>query len=474
MSKETKENNNKKSGFTGQIGFVLAAAGSAVGVGNIWRFPYLAAKDGGGLFLLVYLILVLIFGFVLLTSDLALGRYTQKHALHAFGTINSKWDFLGKLTFLVPLLVITYYPIIGGWVLKYGFDFLVGNGSKTIDNNFFTSFLKSPSEPVIWTLIFFLLTAFITFFNVEKGVERSSKIIMPCLLLIIIGLAIYSLGLSYTDTDGTTRTAFEGLKIYLLPDLSDLSFKRFLGILLDAMSQLFFSLSASMGIMITYGSYVKKNVDMSKSVKQIELFDTGVALISGAIIIPAVYVFLGKSAMSSGPGLIFISLPKIFNTMGVAGRIIAALFFIMVAFAALTSCISIMETIIANFMKIFGTSRQKVSIISSFFIAIALVIICLGYNLFYFDFKLPNGQIGQLLDIVDYVSNSFLLPIISFLTCIFIGWVAKPDFIIQEMETSGHEFKQKKLYSFVIKYVTPVVMLILLSQSSGLLNLLFG
>ena len=471
MNKESDK--SKKNGFTGQIGFVLAAAGSAVGVGNIWRFPYLAAKDGGGLFLLIYLALIISFGFVLLTSDLALGRRTQKHALQAFGAINSKWDFLGKLTFLVPLFIITYYPIIGGWVLKYSFDFLVGNGIKTIDNNFFVNFITSPYEPIIWTLIFFLMTAFITFFNVEQGVEKFSKIIMPCLLLIIIGLAFYSLGLKYTDINNITRTSFEGLKIYLLPDFSNFSFRRFLEILLDAMSQLFFSLSTSMGIMITYGSYVKKDVNMDKSVKQIELFDTGVALISGAIIIPAVYVFLGKDAMSAGPGLMFISLPKIFNTMGFAGRIIAILFFIMVAFAALTSCISIMETIIANFMKMFNAKRQKVSLISSFFIAIALVIICMGYNKFYFELKLPNGSTGQLLDIVDYLSNSFLLPIISFLTCIFIGWVIKPDFIIEEMEVNNNKFGRKKLYAFIVKYIAPLVMLILLFESSGLLSLFF-
>ena len=324
---EQKEKNEDESGFKSNLGFILAAAGSAVGVGNIWRFPYLAAKDGGGLFLLIYLLLVFIFGFVLLASDLALGRKTKKHAVEVFGFLNKKWNFLGKLTILIPILIITYYPIVGGWFLKYSCDFLTGNGNQTISNNFFINFLSSPYQSILWTLIFFMITACITFFDVESGVERFSKIIMPGLLIIILGILFYSLGLKFTGKNNITRTAWDGLKIYLLPDFSNLSLKRLLEITLDAMSQLFFSLSVSMGIMITYGAYVKKDINLSKSIRQIELFDTGAALISGAIIIPAVYVFLGKDAMSQGPSLMFISLPKIFNTMGFAGQIIAVLFF---------------------------------------------------------------------------------------------------------------------------------------------------
>ena len=468
-----REKNKNESGFKSNLGFILAAAGSAVGVGNIWRFPYLVAKDGGGLFLLIYLLLVFIFGFVLLASDLTLGRKTKKHAVEVFGFLNKKWNFLGKLTVLIPILIITYYPIVGGWFLKYSCDFLTGKGSQTISNNFFTNFLSSPYQSVFWTLIFFMITACITFFDVESGVERFSKIIMPGLLIIILGILFYSLGLKFTDKNNITRTALDGLKIYLLPDFSNLSLARLLEITLDAMSQLFFSLSVSMGIMITYGVYVKENTNLSKAIRQIELFDTGVALISGAIIIPAVYVFLGKDAMSQGPSLMFISLPKIFNTMGLAGQIIAILFFLMVAFAALTSCISITETIIANFMRMFKWSRKTASVVSSIFIMFGLIIVCLGYNLFYFELKLPNGNTAQLLDLVDYISNSFLMPMISFLTCIFVGWVIKPDFVIKEMEGDNNNFRQKKLYAVIIRFVAPIVMLILFFESTGLLSYIF-
>ena len=312
----------KEHGFSGSIGFVLAAAGSAVGVGNIWRFPYLCAKDGGGLFLLVYLVLVLTFGFVLLTTDVAIGRKTKLNALNAYGTLRKKWKFLGYLTFLVPTLIMTYYSVIGGWILKYLSAYVVSSGNEAAQDGYFTSFITAPVAPIVFMLIFLAFTAWVVYCGVEKGIERFSRIIMPGLLLLIIGISIFSLTLSHTDSDGTVRTGLQGLAIYLLPDFHGLTFGRFLNVLLDAMSQLFFSLSVSMGIMITYGSYVKDDVNLSQATNQIELFDTGVAFLSGMMIIPAVFVFLGTEGMASGPSLTFISLPKVFEAMGGLGRII--------------------------------------------------------------------------------------------------------------------------------------------------------
>lgn len=287
----------KKSNFSGSIGFVLAAAGSAVGVGNIWRFPYLCAKDGGGLFLIVYLALVLSFGFVLLTTDIAIGRHTKQNALKAFGTLNSKWKFLGYLTFLVPALIMTYYSVIGGWITKYFCTYLVSDGSILSQDSYFTSFITSKISPIVFMLLFLALTAWVVYRGVEKGIEKFSRFIMPGLILLILGIAIFSLTLSYTDANGTVRTGLQGLKVYLYPDFSSLTVKRFLGVLLDAMSQLFFSLSVSMGIMVTYGSYVKDDVNLNKSINQIEIFDTGVAFLAGMMIIPAVFVFLGTDGM---------------------------------------------------------------------------------------------------------------------------------------------------------------------------------
>lgn len=463
----------KSGGFSGSIGFVLAAAGSAVGVGNIWRFPYLAAKDGGGLFLLIYLALVLTFGFTLLTTDIALGRRTQQGALRAFSSIRPAWGFLGKLTFLVPALIMTYYTVIGGWVSKYMVDFIVGSGTAAAQDGYFTTFITSPVSPIVFTLLFLCVTALVVFGGVEKGVERFARLVMPGLLVMIVGIALFSLTLSHTDESGVTRTGLEGLAMYVIPSFEGLTFSRFLQILLDAMSQLFFSLSVSMGIMITYGSYVKRDVNLNRAVSQIELFDTGVALLAGMMIIPAVYVFSGTEGMASGPSLMFISLPKVFAAMGGAGRIVGIVFFVMVAFAALTSCVSIMETLVANCMEIFSCSRRRVSLIIGVLSAVAAAVICLGYNALYFELKLPNGAVGQLLDVMDYISNSFLMPAISLLTCVFVGWVVGPQLIIEEMERTGDRFTRKKLYRFMIRYAAPIIMAVLFLQSTGLLSIFF-
>ena len=462
----------KSGGFSGSIGFVLAAAGSAVGVGNIWRFPYLAAKDGGGLFLVVYLALVLTFGFTLLTTDVAIGRRTQQGALRAFGEIRKKWGFLGKLTFLVPAMIMTYYTVIGGWVVKYMADYIVGGGMAAAQDGYFTAFIASPVSPVVFTLLFLAVTAAVVYGGVEKGIERFSRLVMPGLLAMIVGIAIFSLTLSHTDDTGVTRTGLQGLAVYLIPNFAGITLSRFLQILLDAMSQLFFSLSVSMGIMITYGSYVKKDVNLSQSVSQIELFDTGVAFLSGMMIIPAVYVFSGTEGMASGPSLMFISLPKVFAAMGGAGRIVGIVFFTMVAFAALTSSVSIMETLVANCMEIFGAGRKKVSLVIAALSAAAAIVVCMGYNVFYFELILPNGATVQILDLMDYISNSFLMPFISLMTCVFIGWVVGPKWVTEEMESSGHPFARKRLYGFMIRYAAPLIMAVLFLQSTGLLDMI--
>lgn len=461
----------KKGNFSGSLGFVLAAAGSAVGVGNIWRFPYLCAKDGGGLFLIVYLVLVLTFGFVLLTTDIAIGRRTKQNALKAFCTLHPKWKFLGYLTFLVPTLIMTYYSVIGGWITKYFCAYIVSNGSAAAQDGYFTSFITSKVSPIVFMLVFLALTAWVVYRGVEKGIEKFSKFIMPGLILLIIIIAVFSLTLSHEGDDGTVRTGIQGLLVYVKPDFTGLTLKKFMGVLLDAMSQLFFSLSVSMGIMVTYGSYVKDDIDLNRSINQIEVFDTGVAFLAGMMIIPAVYVFLGTEGMASGPSLIFISLPKVFQAMGGIGRIVAIAFFLIIGFAALTSCVSVMETLVANCMEIFHKTRKQMCAMIGIYSLITAVLICLGYNVLYFELKLPNGAIAQLLDVMDYISNSFLMPFISLLTSILIGWVVGPKWITDEVEKNGEHFHRAGLYRFMIRYVVPVVMLVLFLVSTGIGNL---
>lgn len=459
----------KSNHFSGQLGFVLAAAGSAVGVGNLWRFPYLAAKDGGGLFLIIYFILVLTFGFTLLTSDIAIGRRTKKSAIGAYTEMHPKWKFLGILTFLVPVLIMTYYAVIGGWITKYAVVYLTGQAKAAAADDYFTSFITSSTSPVIFALLFMGVTAFIVYNGVEGGIEKVSKWMMPVLFVLVVIISVYSLTLEHTDASGQVHTGWEGFLYYLTPNFEGLTLERFLQILLDAMSQLFFSLSVSMGIMITYGSYVKPEVNLNKAVNQIEIFDTGVAFLAGAMIIPAVFVFSGTEGMDAGPSLMFISLPKVFAAMGKTGTFVGMLFFVTAIFATLSSCISVLESITANCMEIFHTGRKKTVIVLSAIYLAASAVITLGYSIFYVEVKLPNGSTGQLLDIMDYISNSVMMPFIALLSTILIGWIVTPDYVIDEMQRNGETFHRKKLYRVIIRFVAPVMMFVLFLQSTGLL-----
>lgn len=467
-----KKEKNRNS-FTGSLGFVLAAAGSAVGLGNIWRFPYLAAKDGGGLFLVLYLILALTFGFTLLTTEIAIGRKTKQSPLTAYGKLKNKWGFIGLLACLVPAIIMPYYCVIGGWVVKYFIEYLTAGGSGAASNGYFTDYIGGGMEPVILMAVFLFAVAFIIFRGVNKGIESFSKVLMPLLLLLVVGIAVFSLTIKSKDDAGVLRTGIEGFKIYVVPDFSGLTVKGFFTVLLDAMGQLFFSLSVAMGIMIAYGSYVKDDENLVKSINRIEIFDTAVAFLAGVMIIPAVYTFMGKEGMkASGPSLMFISLPKVFASMGKIGNIVGALFFAMVLFAALTSAVSVMEAVVSSLMDKFHMSRIKAAAIETTIALIGGIIVCLGYNKLYFDITLPNGAHAQILDILDYISNNCLMPLVSIGTCILVGWIIKPSAVIEEVEKSGCRLGRKKLYIVMIKYVAPVLLIILLLKSLGILTII--
>ena len=462
---------NDRKSFGGSIGFVLAAAGSAVGLGNIWRFPYLAAKDGGGLFLLVYLILLVTFGFALLSSEVAIGRKTKQSPLTAYDKIQKGWKWLGICACIVPAIIMPYYSAIGGWVLKYFMVFASGEGAQAAQDGFFGAFITGQYDTVGYMAVFLVACTAVILLGVNKGIEASSKIIMPLLIILILIISLYSLTISYNDPSGVTRTGMEGLAIYLIPNFDGLTFSGFMTILMDAMGQLFFSLSVAMGIMIAYGSYVSDDADAVSAVNRIEFFDTLVAMLAGLMIIPAVYTFMGVEGLaSSGPGLMFVSLPKVFQSMGSMGTIIGVMFFVMVLFAAVTSAVSIMEAVVSSIMDEFHISRIKAAVIE-FVVAMAFgIVVCLGYNDFYFELTLPNGATAQVLDLMDYVSNNLLMPIVAIATCVLIGWVAGPQVAISEFEKNGESFSRTKIYIFMIKYVAPVMLFILLVKSSGLIT----
>ena len=437
-----------RSSFSGKIGFVLAAAGSAVGLGNIWRFPYLAAKYGGGIFLLVYLILTVTFGFSLMCAEIAIGRKTGQSAINAFKSLDKRFGFIGVIASVVPAIILPYYSVIGGWVTKYFAVFVSGQGSASANDYYFDNFISTTFEPLFWFAIFIGITAVIVLSGVEKGIEKVSKIMMPILVALTLFIAIYAMFLP-----GAT----EGVKYYLMPDFSKFSVTT----VLAAMGQMFYSMSLAMGIMITYGSYMKKDVHLEKSVRQIELFDTGIAFFAGLMIVPAVFSFSGgdASALNKGPGLMFVTLPKVFGSM-YGGNIIGAIFFLLVFFAALTSSISLMETVVSIVCDKFGWTRKAACWAVLAFSIVLGVVSSLGFGVL--DEITLGGM--SILDMFDFISNSVLMPVVALLTCIFIGYVIKPKALITEIELTG-KFKSKMLFTIVIKYIAPVIIVLILISS---------
>lgn len=460
----------KQNSFSGTAGFILAAAGSAIGLGNIWRFPYFAAKNGGGIFLATYLILLLTFGITLLITEISIGRKTKHSPLRAYGSIHPRWRWIGIFSTLVPFIILPYYCVIGGWVLKYFTVFLCGDLGHAVDAGYFGAYITGMVQPLVFMAVYIFLTAFVIYRGVNEGIEKMSCKLMPILLLLVIAIAIFCLFIRYDD--GTvTRTGLDGLWIYLVPDMSGMTAGKFFSVVLDAMGQLFFSISVAMGIMIAYGSYFDDRGNIFRSAAQIEFFDTFVAFLAGVMIILPVYVFLGKEAMSaSGPSLLFVSMPKVFNAMGTIGHVVGAAFFLMVFFAALTSSISIMEAVISSLMEAFSWSREKATVIEGL-VALAIgVLVCLGYNVLYFEMPLPNGATGQILDLFDFFSNNIFMPVVAIATCLLIGWGVNPGVVIEEMTKNGEPFRFKGVYSVMIRYIVPFLLLVLFLQSVGILK----
>lgn len=437
--------NNKRSSFSGNIGFVLAAAGSAVGLGNLWRFPYLAAQYGGGIFILVYLLLVVTFGFSLLILEIAIGRKTKMSSIAAYAKLNKKFGWLGIVSLLIPVIILPYYSVIGGWVLKYMTVYLTGQGSVASHDSYFGGFIGETASPLIMFFLFITLSTIVVIFGVEKGIERVSKTMMPILILLTIGISVY---VAFIPGAG------EGIKYYLLPDFSKFSFKT----LCAAMGQLFYSMSIAMGIMVAYGSYVKDDINLNQSVNHIEIFDTLVALLSGMMIVPAVYVFSGEEGLATGgAGLMFKTLPKVFHSMPM-GNVIGAAFFILVFFAALTSAISLMEAIVSMFMDQFHFHRKKATIIIYLITLILGVPSALGYGIWSHITVLGM----DFLSFFDYISNSVMMPILALGTCILAGWFMSLKDIEDEITRNGESFSRRKIFRVMIRYIAPVFLIIIL------------
>lgn len=449
----------EKHGFSGKIGFVLAAAGSAVGLGNMWRFPYLAAKYGGGSFLLIYLLLAVTFGFALLLTEIAIGRKTGKSALYAFRDLSEKWWFVGLLASIVPIMIVPYYSVIGGWVVKYAVAYITTDTATISAENYFSNFISNPIEPIVWLAVFIIGTMAVILMGVKKGIENISKVLMPLLVTLSVVICVFVV---------TRPGAMEGVIYYIKPDISKINANA----ILAAMGQLFYSMSLAMGIMITYGSYLPREDDIESSVRHIEVFDTAIAFLAGLMIVPSVFAFSNgdESALTAGPTLMFVILPKVFAGMP-GGKFVGIAFFVMVLFAALTSSISLMETVVAIISEKTHWDRKKTTIIVTAYSLIMAVPSSLGFGVW--------GHISiagmTILDMFDFVSNSLIMPVVALLTCIVVGWVVKPDVIVEEVKLSTPRFKSEKLYRVLIKYVAPILVVLILISSVlnalGVINL---
>lgn len=445
------KNNEKRSTFSGKLGLVLSAAGASVGLGNIWRFPYLAAKYGGGIFLLIYIILALTFGYTMIVAETTLGRMTRKSPVGAFRKFGNSigHKFGGWINAIIPILIVPYYSVIGGWVIKYLVEYVKGNGHALASSDYFSKFISNGVSTELCFAAFSLMTLIIVFAGVKNGIERVSKIMMPILVVLSYVITVYSV---------TRPGALEGVKYFLVPNFKNFSWMT----VVTAMGQMFYSLSIAMGILITFGSYTEKEVSIENSTENVEVFDTAIAIMAGLMIIPAVFAFSNGNMenLNAGPSLMFITIPKVFDSMGL-GTLIGILFFVLVLFAALTSSIALTECAVSTFQDELGWSRHKSVIILGIIMLVLGSLSSLGYG------PLASIQVigMQFLDFFDFLTNSVMMPISAICICLLVSKVIGVDKIAKEVKSHNNPFKREKIFTFMIKYVCPIFATIILLSS---------
>ena len=446
-----KEKSNRSS-FSGKIGFVLSAAGASVGLGNIWRFPYLAAKYGGGIFLLIYILLALTFGYTMIVAESALGRMTRKSPVGAFKSFGKKagWlSFGGWINAVIPVLIVPYYSVIGGWVIKYLIEYLKGNSTKLATDGYFSEFISNGASTEICFVIFCMITLLIIYAGVRNGIERVSKFMMPILVILSVIIAIYSV---------TRPGAMAGVKYFLVPNPKNFSWMT----VVTAMGQMFYSLSIAMGILITFGSYMKKDTSIEDSTRNVEVFDTAIAIMAGLMIIPAVFAFSGgdPDTLQAGPSLMFITIPKVFANMGF-GTAVGIIFFLLVLFAAITSSIALTESAVSTVEDEIGWGRKKATVIIGLIMIILGTLSCLGYGPLAFV-----KIIGmQFLDFFDFLTNSVMMPFAALMTSLFVTKVVGIDRMEEEIRHGESKFRRKKIFIVMIKYLCPIFAIIILVSS---------
>lgn len=446
-----KKHHSNRSMFSGKLGFVLSAAGASVGLGNIWRFPYLAAKYGGGIFLLIYILLALTFGYTMIVAETSLGRMTRKSPVGAFASFTKSHTLKagGWINAIIPILIVPYYSVIGGWVIKYLFEYICGNGTKLAEDGYFSMFISDGVSAEICFVIFALITLIIIFAGVRNGIERVSKFMMPILVVLSVIIAIYSV---------TRPGALKGIQYFLVPNLENFSWMT----VVSAMGQMFYSLSIAMGILVTFGSYMKKETSIEDSTRNVEIFDTAIAIMAGLMIIPAVFAFSGgdPNTLQAGPSLMFITIPKVFASMGL-GTAVGILFFVLVLFAAVTSSIALTESAVSTFEDELHWNRKKSTVVIGIIMLALGTLSSLGYGPL--DAVKILGM--QFLDFFDFLTNSVMMPIAAIATCLLVSRVIGVDRIEEEMTQESGTFRRKKIFVMMIKYLCPVFAAIILISS---------
>ena len=449
------EQKQNRSSFSGKLGFVLSAAGASVGLGNIWRFPYLAAKYGGGIFLLIYIVLALTFGYTMIMAETALGRMTHKSPVSAYGAFakpgrkNGFLGFGGWINAVIPVLIVPYYSVIGGWVIKYLFEYLRGNAQGLAEDGYFSAFIADGASAEVCFLLFAFFTLGIIFAGVRNGVERVSRLMMPVLVVLSVIIAVYSV---------TRPGALAGVAYFLVPNPANFSWMT----VVTAMGQMFYSLSIAMGILVTFGSYMKKDVSIEDATQNVEVFDTIIAVMAGLMIIPAVFAFSDgePDTLQAGPALMFITLPKVFASMDL-GRAVGVLFFVLVLFAAVTSSIALTESAVSTFQDELGWSRRKATVLVGVIMVGLGTLSSLGYG--------PLAGVTvlgmQFLDFFDFLTNSVMMPIAAIATCLLVSRVVGVERIEHEVTLEGGSFRRKKVFNFMIRWLCPVFAAIILASS---------
>lgn len=433
----------KRENWGSRFGFIMAAAGSAVGLGNIWRFPYLTGMNGGGAFILIYLFFVFVIGLSIMTAEFAVGRNSGKAAVGAYKSKNKNWTFAGVIGVLSGFLIMGFYPVVGGWALAYIVKSLTGLlAAPEAIGDIFGGFITSPVEPLIWTAVFLVINVLIVAKGVAGGIEKAGKILMPTLLIILILIAIRGM---------TLEGAGAGLTFLFKPDFSEVTGATFLA----ALGQAFFSLSLGMGCMITYGSYLNKSENLASNAFIVTAMDTGAALLAGLAIFPALFAF--GIEPTSGPGLVFVVVPSIFAAMGGIGTVLSAFFFVALTVAALTSSVSLLEVVVAYLMDERNMARKKAVYVSSTIMIIMCIMASLSLGAMSGVTFLGVGAF----DFFDILTDKIFLAIGGLLLCVFTGWFVKKEDLKNELTNNGTvSFGLFEIWYNLVKFVIPVAIAI--------------